>query len=68
MFKYFPHTKADIEKMLKSLNIDSIDELYGDLPKSVIYNSDYDIPSFMSESELRTYFGQLSKKNKEMTL
>jgi len=68
LFKYFPHTKADIEKMLKSLNIDSIDELYGDLPKSVIYNSDYDIPSFMSESELRTYFGQLSKKNKEMTL
>lgn len=68
MFKYFPHTKADIEKMLKSLNINSIDELYGDLPESVIYNSDYDIPSFMSESELRTYFSQLGKQNKEMTL
>ncbi|QWC00560.1 aminomethyl-transferring glycine dehydrogenase subunit GcvPA [Mycoplasmatota bacterium] len=68
MFKYFPHTKADIEKMLKSLNINSIDELFNELPASVIYNSDYDIPSFMSESELRNYFDGLNNQNKEMTL
>lgn len=68
LFKYFPHTKADIEKMLKSLNIESIDELFSELPKEVMYNSDYDIPSFMSESELRTYFDGLNKQNKELTL
>ena len=68
LFKYFPHTKADIEKMLKSLNIESIDELFSELPKEVMYNSDYDIPSFMSESELRTYFEGLNKQNKELTL
>ncbi|MFP4477926.1 MAG: aminomethyl-transferring glycine dehydrogenase subunit GcvPA [Candidatus Izemoplasmatales bacterium] len=68
MFKYFPHTKADIDKMLKSLNIDSIDELFNELPESVIYNSDYDIPSFMSETELRNYFDELNNQNKELTL
>lgn len=64
MFKYFPHTKADIDAMLKSLNISSIDELFKDVPESVIFNSDYDVPSYMSESELRTHFSELSKKTK----
>ena len=68
MFKYFAHTKADIEKMLKSLNIDSVDELYNELPKEVILDSDYDIPSFMSESELRAYFKELAEQNEELTL
>lgn len=68
MFKYFPHTKADIDAMLKSLNISSIDELFKDVPESVIFNSDYDVPSYMSESELRTHFAELSKKNQELTL
>jgi len=68
LFKYFPHTKADIESMLKSLNISSIDELFKDVPESVIFNSDYDVPSFMSESELRNHFTELGKKNQELTL
>ena len=68
MFKYFPHTKADIELMLKSLNISSIDELFNDVPKSVIFDRDYDVPSSLSESELRNHFEQLSKKNQILTL
>ncbi|HPD99949.1 MAG TPA: aminomethyl-transferring glycine dehydrogenase subunit GcvPA [Bacillota bacterium] len=68
MFKYFPHTKADIDSMLKALNISSIDELFKDIPESVIFNSDYDVPSFMSESELRNHFAELAKKNQELTL
>jgi len=54
--------------MLKTLNISSIDELFKDIPESVIFNSDYDVPSFMSESELRNHFSELSKKNQELTL
>lgn len=68
MFKYFPHTKADIDSMLKALNISSVDELFKDIPESVIFNSDYDVPSFMSESELRNHFAELAKKNQELTL
>jgi len=68
LFKYFPHTKADIDSMLETLNVTSIDELFKDIPQSVIFNSDYDVPSFMSESELRNHFAELSKKNQELTL
>lgn len=68
LFKYFPHTKADVDKMLKSLNIDSIDQLFSELPKEVIFNSEYNIPSFMSESDLRNYFDNLSGQNKQLTV
>lgn len=68
MFKYFPHTKADLESMLKTLNISSMDELFKDIPESVIFNSDYDVPSFMSETELRNHFSELARKNQELTL
>jgi len=68
LFKYFPHTKADVESMLKTLNISSIDELFKDVPESVIFNSDYDVPSYLSETELRNHFAELSKKNQELTL
>ena len=68
LFKYFPHTKADIEKMLESIGVSSIDVLYQDIPKDVIFDRDYDIPSFMSESELRQYFSDLSHQNENLTL
>ena len=68
LFKYFPHTKADIDKMLKRIGISKIDELYQDIPSDVVFKRDYDIPSFMSESELRDYFSKLSEENTNLTL
>lgn len=68
LFKYFPHTKADIEKILTSIGVDSIDALYEDIPKNVVFNKAYDMPSFMSESELRAYFSDLSNQNENLTL
>ncbi len=68
MFKYFPHTKADIDLMLESMNVKSINELFKDIPQSVIFDGDYDIPESMSESEIRNHFLDLSKKNQELTL
>lgn len=68
MFKYFPHTKADIDSMMKTLNISSIDELFSDIPKNVFFKREYDVPSFMSESELRNHFKDLSQKNQELII
>lgn len=68
MFKYFPHTTADVDLMLSSLNVKSIDELFKDIPQSVIFNGDYDIPASMSETELRNHFKEIGKKNLELTL
>ncbi|MBN2540703.1 MAG: aminomethyl-transferring glycine dehydrogenase subunit GcvPA [Bacilli bacterium] len=68
MFKYFPHTKQDIELMLKELNISSIDELFAAVPKEVLLDHEYDLPSEMSEMEVRNYLKTLSDKNQELLI
>ena len=43
-FSYFPHTAADIGEMLKRIGVDGLDDLYADVPRSVILDGDYDLP------------------------
>lgn len=43
-FSYFPHTAADIGEMLKRIGVDGLDDLYADVPRSVIFDGDYDLP------------------------
>lgn len=66
--KFIPHTEEDIRVMLDKIGVDSIDALYSDVPAEVIYKEDYDIPSAMSEIELRKHFEELGKKNKPLTI
>lgn len=35
MYKYFPHTEANIKGMLEHIGIKSIDELYAEVPEQV---------------------------------
>lgn len=66
--KFMPHTEADIRKMLDRIGVDSIDELYSDVPSEVIFREEYDIPSAMTEIELRRHFEQLGKRNRRLTV
>ncbi|MCM1152997.1 MAG: aminomethyl-transferring glycine dehydrogenase subunit GcvPA [Muribaculum sp.] len=66
--KFLPHTEEDIKKMLDKIGVDSIDALYSDVPAEVIFNREYDIPSAMSEIELRRHFEDLGKKNRRLTI
>lgn len=54
--------------MLDAIGVASIDDLYGDVPQEVILQEDYNIPSAMSEIELRRHFEELGKKNKSLTI
>ncbi len=66
--KFIPHTPQDIEKMLKKIGVNSVDDLYGDVPAEVIFKGEYEIPSAMSEIELRRHFEELGKKNRKLTI
>lgn len=66
--KFIPHTEEDIKVMLDRIGVASVDDLYSDVPSEVIFRQDYDIPSAMSEIELREYFKNLGKKNRQLTV
>ena len=59
-----PHSDTDILQMLEKIGKNRIEDLYNDVPSDVIFNTDYNIPSSMSEIELRKHFRQLADKNK----
>jgi glycine dehydrogenase subunit 1 len=66
-YKYFPHTKEDIDEMLKVAGADSLAALYDEVPDAVKLKSGYNIPSSMSETEVRRFFKSLENKNNILT-
>ena len=66
MHKYQPHTKSDIDHMLKVIGIDSIDDLFHKIPKALRFNKTYQIPSQYSDLELTNFLQSLSKENQEL--
>lgn len=66
--KYIPHTEDDIRLMLDKIGVESVADLYNDIPAEVIFKEEYDIPAAMSEIELRKHFKSLGDKNKQLTI
>ena len=62
-FAYFPHTEEDIRAMLDRIGVASLDDLYSDVPEDFQYKGEYDLPSAMSEQQVRDYFEALGRKN-----
>ena len=67
MYKYFPHTDADLQAMLDKVGVDSVDALYSQIPDSIRFRGDYKLPSEMSEMEVRQLFEKLGFMNQLLT-
>lgn len=52
--------------MLAKVGAESLEDLYAELPREVLYKGDYDLPSAMSEVEVRRFFGRLGRKNRQL--
>lgn len=66
-YKYFPHTEEDIRQMVAKVGVDSLDDLYAEVPEEIRFKGDYDIPSEMSEPEVRRLFDTLGAQNRQLT-
>ena len=44
MFKYFPHTDDDLKAMLETVGVKSLDELFAEIPESIRFRKEYDLP------------------------
>ena len=53
--------------MMDVVGIKSLDELYADVPESIRFKGDYDLPEAMSELDIRRYFDTLGMLNDQLT-
>ena len=67
MNKYFPHTEEDLQAMLEKVGCKSLDDLYAQIPDSIRFKDDYQIPLGLSELEVRQAFELLGSQNKQLT-
>ena len=67
MYKYFPHTEDDLQAMMKKVGVERIDDLYAQIPDAIRFKGDYQLPSEMSELEVRDLFEKLGSQNKQLT-
>ena len=66
-YKFFPHTEEDLKEMLAKAGVSSLEELYAEVPESIRFKGDYDLPEAMSELEIRQFFKALGEENKQLT-
>ena len=66
MHPFFPQTSDDIKHMLDVIGIESVDDLYKDVPDNVRLKKDYDLPSSQSEIEIRRKLAEFGKLNKQL--
>ena len=65
--KFLPHTSEDIQQMLDRIGIKDLDGLYAEVPESIRFKEEYELPEAMSELEIRAFFEKLGRKNNLLT-
>lgn len=63
LHRYLPMTDQDKKEMLQTIGVNSVDELFADIPESVRFQGLYNIKEAASESELVKELSKLSAKN-----
>ena len=66
-YKYFPHTQDDVKVMMEKVGVKDLDGLYAQIPESIRFKGDYQLPSEMSEIEVRQLFERLGSQNRQLT-
>ncbi len=64
MHPYMPNTEKDKREMLADIGVDSIQELFKDIPEEVKLNRELNLPKSYSEIEVRRALGKLANSNK----
>ncbi len=67
MHPYIANTPEDIQEMLKAIGLESIDQLFDDIPKDIKLSRELDLPKSKSELEVSSYLKKLADKNCSMS-
>lgn len=63
LHRYLPMTEEDKKEMLQTIGVQTIDELFSDIPESVRFKGDLKIKEAKSEPELLKELSQMASKN-----
>ncbi|MET3506998.1 aminomethyl-transferring glycine dehydrogenase subunit GcvPA [Halalkalibacter oceani] len=61
--RYLPMTAADEQAMLETIGVQSIEELFSDIPASIRFKGKLNVKEALKEPELLHYFDKLAQKN-----
>lgn len=65
--KYFPHTSDDIDRMLRVIGLQSLDDLYAEVPEELKLHCELNLPEGLSEIEVRRRVEDLAVRNRSLT-
>nr|HMS54060.1 hypothetical protein [Fimbriimonadaceae bacterium] len=60
---YTPHTAEDVREMLATIGVESIDDLFREIPEGLKVNGQLNIPTRMDEARLYQHLGDLARQN-----
>ncbi len=60
---YIPNTPEDQQQMLKSLGMDTLADLFADIPEHLMLKRPLDLPEPLAEHQLLRYMSRLAEKN-----
>ncbi|PNZ58482.1 glycine dehydrogenase, partial [Staphylococcus condimenti] len=61
--RYIPLTEKDKQEMLETIGANSIEELFGDVPKEILLDRELDIPNGEDETTLFKRLSRIANKN-----
>ncbi|MFW5968245.1 MAG: aminomethyl-transferring glycine dehydrogenase subunit GcvPA, partial [Persicimonas sp.] len=61
--RYLPHTLEDVDAMLEAIGVDSIDDLFDQIPEEFRLDRRLDLPAPKSELTLQEHLAELADKN-----
>jgi len=64
--RYLPMTEQDQREMLDSIGVDSVNDLFEDIPEKVRFKGDYKIKEAKSETELVKELTKMAAKNADL--
>ncbi len=64
---YVPHTDADVREMLATIGVNSIDELFADIPEDLRLKGELRIPSRLDEHQLMRHMAGLAAQNLDLS-
>lgn len=62
-YRYLPMTDDNRRDMLQAIGVDSVEELFSDIPQSVRFQGKLNVSEFMPEPVLAKYMARLAGKN-----